>query len=113
VRWILALVLILPACAKEANEPFPLDAKGSLACASFEELDRNFEALGGAERRNLTWEMWANAQFSETPGIRRIGREVVFVVIEKFEVRREVVFRDMTQACAGRASPYPDVGSND
>ena len=57
--------------------------------------------------------MWDSAQFSETTGIRRIGRHVLDVVIENKVSRVAKTWNDMRRACEGRASPYRTLNSND
>lgn len=108
------LVVWLTACSEPTKDtPEPLDRPAKQACDAFEELAAGFDTLDEEERRNLVFEMWETAQFSTTTGIRRIGREVLNVVITDRKLIREVTFRDMRQACEGRASPYRTIGSND
>ena len=108
------LVLGLPACSEPAeNAPEPLDDRAELACAAFEEVAAGYDGLDEDSRRDLVFSMWDDAQLSETTGIRRIGQQVLNVVIEDKETIRAVTFRDMRQACEGRASPYRSIGSND
>ena len=73
----------LVACAGPAEDaPEPLDESAKLACAPFEELASKYDSLDEDQRAVLAWEVWNNAQFSETTGIRRIGRLVLDVIIE-------------------------------
>ena len=109
------VVATLTACGSEpeGNTPEPLDQRAEVACAAFDKLAANYGSLDEDERRNLVIEMWDSAQFSETTGIRRIGRKVFGVVAEENDVLRPRAFDEMRLACRGMASPYRTIGSND
>ena len=115
MRLLAALLGVsLVACSGPAEDaPEPLDESARLACAPFEELASKYDSLDEDQRAVLAWEVWNNAQFSETTGIRRIGRLVLDVIIENKASVVEITFDDMRQACEGRASPYRTLNSND
>jgi hypothetical protein len=103
-RWrAVVLAFVLGACGEPGETPTSRDAHAQLACASFEKLLAAFTSLSSAERSDLAFEMWENAQFSRTPGIKRVGRQVLKAVIQERESIRDLTFREMRQACAGRA----------
>jgi hypothetical protein len=117
VRLVAAslVVILFTACGseREGGTPEPLDERANVACAAFDQLATEYESLDKQKRRDLVFEMWDEAQFSETTGIRRIGRKVVEVVSAGRVAARAKVFDDMRLACRGLASPYRTIGSND
>jgi len=104
MRWLVLFVAVaLVACGVEQDRAHPLDAPGRRACASFEDLTGRFDSLARQQRVDLALEIWENAQFSRTPGIKRIGRQVLKVVVQQREFVRDLTFREMRLACVGRA----------
>jgi len=111
--WVLT-ILLLPGCGeREDIGPGSLDEEAIRACAVFEELMADYDGLSEDEIRALTLEMWEDAQVSQTTGIRRTAREFLSVVFVDLPSRFDSAVEDLREACAGRASPYPNLGSND
>lgn len=111
--WVLTILLI-PGCGEPADDgPEPLDVEAKRACAVFERLIADYDTLSEDEIRDLTLEMWEDAQVSLTTGIRRTAREFLSSVFVDLPSRFDSTVKDFREACAGRASPYPNLGSND
>lgn len=111
--WVLT-ILLTPGCGEPAaNGPKPLDQEAKRSCAVFERLMDDYDTLSEDEIRDLTLEMWEDAQASQTTGIRRTAREFLSVVFVDLPSRLDSTVKDFREACAGRASPYPNLGSND
>jgi hypothetical protein len=115
MRWFLALMILLAGCSDRDSDagPIPLDEEATRACAVFEHLIADYDNLSEDDRRDLTLEMWEDAQISQTTGIRRTAREFVSVVFVDLPSRFDSTVEDLREACSGRASPYPNLGSND
>jgi hypothetical protein len=108
--WVLATLLLLTGCGEPEDEgPRPLDPPAKRACAAFDRLIPDYDTLSEKEIRDLTLETWENAQVSQTIGIRRTGRDFVRVVFEELPSRFDYAVKNMREACAGRASPAPDI----
>lgn len=107
---LLFSILLLTGCGEpEDNGPRSLDPPARRACAVFERLIADYDALTEGEIRTLTLEMWRDAQVSQTTGIRATARDFVRVVFEKLDSRFDYAVRNSREACAGRASPQPVV----
>jgi hypothetical protein len=115
MRWFLALLIVLSACGDDptSDGPKPLDEEATRACAVFEDLIADYDSLTEPEIRDRTLKMWEDAQISHTTGIRRTAREFLSAVFVDLPSRFDSTVRDFREACAGRASPYPNLGSND
>jgi hypothetical protein len=115
MRWFLALLVLLPGCGgRDSNAgPEPLDEEATRACVVFEDLIADYDSLTEAEIRDRTLEMWEDAQISQTTGIRRTAREFLSVVFVDLPSRFDSTVKDLREACEGKASPYPNLGSND
>jgi hypothetical protein len=111
---VLALIL-LAGCGggHVATGPEPLDAAATRACATFESLKDHFDSLAEDELRSQMLDMWGDAQISQTTGIRLSARELLAAVFGHLDSRIDSTVKDMRRACAGRASPYPTLESND
>jgi hypothetical protein len=111
--WVLT-ILLLPGCGERKDiGPGSLDEEAIRTCAVFEDLIADYDTLTEAEIRDLTLQMWEDAQVSQTTGIRRTAREFLSVVFVDLPSRFYSAVKDLREACAGRASPYPNLGSND
>jgi hypothetical protein len=112
--WVLALILSAGCGDGHVDTgPEPLDAAATRACATFESLMDHFDSLPEDELRSQMLEMWDNAQISHTTGIRLSARELLAAVFGHLTSRIDSTVKDMRTACAGRASPYPTLESND
>lgn len=112
--WLLA-ILLLAGCGKDQpkNSPEPLDVSAIQACATFEGVMAHFDTLPEEDLRSQMLDMWNDAQVSQTTGIRLSARELMAAVFGHLTSRIESTVKDMRTACAGRASPYPTLESND
>jgi hypothetical protein len=112
--WVL-VVSFLAGCGQDHTDkaPEPLDQKAIGACSTFENLMVDFDSASADEIRSQMLEIWDNAQFSQTTGIRLSARELMVAVFGNLDSRVPSTVKDMRTACAGLASPYPTLESND
>jgi hypothetical protein len=112
--WALT-ILLLAGCGQARTDegPKPLDASATRACAIFEDLMARFDTLPEDDLRSQMVDMWNDAQLSQTTGIRLSARELMAAVFGHLSSRIDSTVKDMRTACAGRASPYPTLESND
>ena len=111
---ILALILLTGCGGGHVDDgPEPLDAPATRACATFESIMARFDSLTEDSRRSQMIDMWGDAQISHTTGIRLSARELLAAVFGHLTSRIDSTVKDMRTACAGRASPYPTLESND
>ena len=114
LAWVLVLFLLV-GCGQDQAEtaPEPLDQKAKVACSTFEHMMADYDSASRDEIRSQMIEIWDNAQFSQTTGIRLSARELMVAVFGNLDSRVASTVEDMRTACAGRASPYPTLESND
>ena len=112
--WVLVVSLLAGCKHDQADSaPEPLDQKAKVACGTFENLMAEYGSASEDEIRSQMIEIWDNAQFSQTTGIRLSARELMVAVFGNVDSRVPSTVKDMRTACAGRASPYPTLESND
>jgi hypothetical protein len=112
--WVLALTIAAGCGGGHVDSgPEPLDTAATRACATFESLMGHFDSLPQDEFRSQMLKMWDDAQISHTTGIRLSARELLAAVFGHLTSRIDSTVKDMRTACAGRASPYPTLESND
>jgi hypothetical protein len=109
------VVSLVAGCQQDQahRAPEALDQKAKVACGTFENLMAEYDSASEDEIRSLMIQIWDNAQFSQTTGIRLSARELMVAVFGNLDSRVPSTVRDMRTACAGRASPYPTLESND
>lgn len=113
--WAVLAMLLLAGCGDRSKSaaPEPLDQQAARACESFEGVVARLDTLNEDQLRSQLLEMWGDAQLSHTPGIRLSARELLAAILGHLDSRVDSTIKDMRVACAGRASPYPTLESND
>jgi hypothetical protein len=112
--WVLVIAL-LAGCGQDQadNSPEALDQKAKVACTTFENLMAEYDTATRDQIRSQMLTIWDNAQFSQTTGIRLSARELMAAMLGNLDSRIPSTVKDMRTACAGRASPYLTLESND